>query len=72
MVEGGRCVGVQTRSGDQIFAPLVISSAGYANTMGKLLPEDLRPTIAPEFGQVLSQVRTSCNSRGAINTVLGG
>mmetsp|Transcript_42543 Transcript_42543/g.133317 ORF Transcript_42543/g.133317 Transcript_42543/m.133317 type:complete len:615 (-) Transcript_42543:439-2283(-) len=38
IVEDGSCVGVRLQNGDEIFAKQIVSSAGYHNTMQKLLP----------------------------------
>mmetsp|Transcript_2397 Transcript_2397/g.5727 ORF Transcript_2397/g.5727 Transcript_2397/m.5727 type:complete len:611 (-) Transcript_2397:452-2284(-) len=51
-VEGGRAVGVRLQTGRVIKAPLVISSAGYTNTFGKLVPE--KDTLAANIPRSLS------------------
>ncbi|MEW6429997.1 MAG: NAD(P)/FAD-dependent oxidoreductase [Myxococcota bacterium] len=43
IVEKGKAVGVRLESGEELFAPRIISDAGAANTFGKLLPEPSRP-----------------------------
>jgi len=51
LIERGRAVGVRLADGNQVRAPMVISDAGWALTMGRLLPRDvaaaagLRPEI---------------------------
>ncbi|MEW5741673.1 MAG: NAD(P)/FAD-dependent oxidoreductase [Myxococcota bacterium] len=43
ILAGGKAVGVRLTSGEELFAPRVISDAGVANTFGRLLPEEARP-----------------------------
>lgn len=44
IVRGGRAVGVQLVGGEEFFAPHIISDAGAAVTLGRLLPPSSRPT----------------------------
>lgn len=40
LVKKNKCYGVKLKNGDEILAPMVISSAGVINTFGKLLSDD--------------------------------
>ncbi|MEO1271495.1 MAG: FAD-dependent oxidoreductase, partial [Myxococcota bacterium] len=42
LIEGGRAVGVRLVDGEEIRAPKVISAAGIASTLERLLPESIR------------------------------
>jgi all-trans-retinol 13,14-reductase len=60
IVQGGRAVGVRMADGREIFAPIVISDAGAANTFGRLVPHEHVPrplrdalgTVGPSLGYV--------------------
>ena len=54
LIHKNRAIGVKLENGDQIQAPLVISSAGVASTFGKLAPE------ASGYSEKLNQVHPSC------------
>ncbi|MCC6336557.1 MAG: NAD(P)/FAD-dependent oxidoreductase [Myxococcales bacterium] len=43
VLQKGKAVGVRLATGEELFAPRVISDAGVANTFGRLLPEEARP-----------------------------
>ena len=45
IVENGKAVGVLMEDGTRIDAPMVISGAGYLNSMGKLLDTDVQKAI---------------------------
>jgi all-trans-retinol 13,14-reductase len=58
VIENGRATGVRmTADGAIIRAPLIISDAGVANTLGRLLPEDARVRIGAT--EALRTVRPS-------------
>jgi all-trans-retinol 13,14-reductase len=42
VIEDGRAVGVRTRAGDEIRAPVIVSAIGAGETVKRLLPEDIR------------------------------
>lgn len=42
LVRDGKAVGVRTQSGQEIFAPKIISAAGAKATVSQLIPEDYR------------------------------
>jgi hypothetical protein len=66
VVANGRTTGVRLRSGEEIHAPLVVSSTGFLNTFGQLLPETvttqfniprtLDPSVTSSAGFVLVNV----------------
>lgn len=56
LVRGGKAVGVRLESGEELFAPRVISDAGVANTFGKLVPQAHRPAA---WMRALEQVTPS-------------
>lgn len=58
LVEGGRAVGVKMASGEELRAEVVISGAGLALTMGRLLPEAHRPA---EWTKALATVTPSAS-----------
>src|SRR5690606_38855201 len=41
IVKDNKAIGVKMADGKEIFAPLVVSNAGFVNTFSKLLPEEL-------------------------------
>lgn len=45
VVENGKAVGVLMEDGTRIDAPMIISGAGYLNSMGKLLDTDVQQAI---------------------------
>jgi all-trans-retinol 13,14-reductase len=57
ILQHGKAVGVRLASGEELFAPRIISDAGAANTFGRLVPEDARPaawtkalsTVTPSY-----------------------
>jgi len=57
ILQHGQAVGVRLATGEELFAPRVISDAGAANTFGRLVPEDARPvawtkalaTVTPSY-----------------------
>ncbi len=54
VIHKNRAVGVKLENGDEIRAPLVVSSAGVSATFGKLAPE------ISGYPQKLDQVKPSC------------
>jgi all-trans-retinol 13,14-reductase len=45
LLSRGKAVGVRLATGQELFAPRIISDAGVANTFGKLLPAEARPPV---------------------------
>ena len=55
---GTKAIGVQmTRTQQRIYAPLIISNAGYINTYGSLLPKSARTHV--DIKQVISSAKSS-------------
>ena len=69
LVRGGKAVGVRLADGNELTAPVVISDAGWALTMGRLVPADvaeragLKPSI-PGVPASLSHVSLYVGARG--------
>lgn len=69
LVRGGRAVGVKLADGNELTAPIVVSDAGWALTMGRLVPKDaaeragLRATL-PGVPPSLSHVALYVGARG--------
>lgn len=62
LFQGRKTVGVKMASGDKIYAPIVVSSAGVINTFGKLIPNEapLKATFKKQLKQVQPSLSHIC------------
>lgn len=56
IVKKGRAIGVRTKSGEELFAKVVISAAGAKATVDKLLPPELRKS---PWASAISRLKSS-------------